>query len=278
MNASSQLSSPDALLPIEMARKSELLGEKKASLDLVSTLVLAVLAGAFIGLGGLLYTVVTTTGDVEIAFGFKKLVGGIAFSLGLILVVIGGAELFTGNNLIVMAWASRRISTAKLIRNWLIVYVGNFIGAIGIAILTCLAGVHTQSESAVGETIHSIASHKCQLPWMQAFFSGVGCNLMVCLAVWLCFSARSVTDKVLAIVFPISAFVATGMEHCVANMYFVPASMLLPDTPDKPEAVNLINFVTNNLIPVSLGNVFGGAVLVGLVYWFVYLRNACQTN
>jgi formate transporter len=271
----------DALLPVEMARKSESVGEKKANLDVTSTFVLAVLAGAFIALGGIFYTVVVTTGEVEVAFGIKKLLGGIAFSLGLILVVVAGAELFTGNNLIVVAWASRRVTTTLLLRNWLVVYLGNGVGAIGIAILVYFSQLDTQHSGAVGDTMLAIASSKCSLGWPQAIALGIGCNVLVCLAVWLCMSARSVTDKVFAILFPITAFVATGMEHCVANMYFVPAAMMIglrrhgngPTADPVLEGINLQDFIINNLIPVTIGNIIGGAVLVGLVYWFVYLRN-----
>lgn len=270
----------DALMPAEMARKSEAIGAKKAKLNMVSTFVLAVLAGAFIALGGVFYTVVVTSGDVEIAFGLKKLAGGLAFSLGLILVIVAGAELFTGNNLIVMAWASRRISTAQVIRNWTIVYVGNFVGAIGIAVLVFFARIDGQHHGAVGDTMLAIASSKCSLDWPQALAAGIGCNVLVCLAVWLCMSARTVTDKVLAILFPITAFVATGMEHCVANMYFIPAALLVKLRRCPADAgaesqfaeINLHGFLIKNMLPVTVGNIVGGALLVGMVYWFVYLR------
>ena len=270
--------SPDALLPAEMARKSEEIGEKKANLDSISTFVLAILAGAFIGLGAVFYTVVVTTGEVELAYGIKKLAGGMAFSLGLILVIVGGAELFTGNNLIVMAWASGRVSTKKVLRNWTIVFVGNFVGAIGIALLVCFAGVPDQANGAVGETMLSIATHKCQLKWSVAFVAGIGCNVLVCLAVWLCLSARSVADKTLAILFPITAFVAIGMEHCVANMFFVPVAVLHASTSEGVTSISLAEFFVNNLIPVTLGNIVGGSVLVGMIYWFVYLRNENKQN
>ena len=262
----------DSLLPIEMARKCEFLGEKKANLNFASTLVLSILAGAFIGLGGMFYTVAVTTGDVEVSFGTKKLLGGLAFSLGLILVIVAGAELFTGNNLISMAWASRRISTKELIRNWSVVYVGNFIGSVGIASLAHVSNLADQGGGAVGQTMLSIAEYKCELNGTHAFAAGIGCNVLVCLAVWLCLSARSVTDKIVAIVFPITAFVATGMEHCVANMYFIPVAMMGELATDS-NSLTIGNFILQNLIPVTLGNIFGGSVLVGLVYWFVYLRN-----
>ena len=264
--------SPDALLPPQMAAKADAVGEAKANLNAVSTFVLAVLAGAFIAWGGVFYTTVITTGNVALPFGVTKLLGGLVFSLGLILVIVAGAELFTGNNLIVMAWASGRISWKQVLRNWLIVYAGNFAGAIGIAVLVYFAGFAKSSGGAVGDTMLKIAAAKCSISWPQAIAAGIGCNVLVCLAVWLCMSCRTVADKILAIIFPITAFVATGMEHCVANMYFVPAALLVKAERSSSEAIDVASFVSNNLVPVSIGNVIGGAVLVGLVYWFVYLR------
>lgn len=269
----SSIPSPDSLLPPQMALKAEHVGEQKATLDAVSTLVLGVLAGAFIAWGGVFYTTVVTTGEMAIPFGVAKLLGGVSFSLGLILVVVAGAELFTGNNLIVMAWASGRVSLAQLLRNWSLVYIGNFVGAVGTACLVYFAGFAQGHDGAVGDTMLQIGEAKCSITWTKAVVAGIGCNVLVCLAVWLCMSCRTVADKVLAVVFPVAAFVATGMEHCVANMYFVPAAMMvkLGRGIDKGQ-VNASNFVLNNLIPVTIGNVIGGAVLVGLVYWFVYLR------
>lgn len=267
--------STDALLPPQMAAKAELVGEKKAKLDAISTLVLAVLAGAFIAWGGVVFTTVVTSGQVQLPYGVTRLVGGLAFSLGLVLVIVGGAELFTGNNLIVMAWASGRVTAAQVLRNWSLVYFGNFVGAIGTAFMVFFSGYAEQLGGAVGDSMLRIAAAKCTLHWAQAIAAGIGCNVLVCLAVWLCMSARSVADKILAIVFPITAFVATGMEHCVANMYFVPAGMLVKlgrGTTNAYSEINLSNFLMNNLIPVTIGNVIGGAVLVGMVYWFVYLR------
>lgn len=262
----------DALLPAQMAAKAEAVGEAKAGLNPISTFVLAVLAGAFIAWGGAFFTIVVTTGGASMPFGVTKLLGGLVFSLGLILVIVAGAELFTGNNLIVMAWASGRISWQQVLRNWLIVYAGNFVGAVGIAVLVYFAGLAGGSGGAVGDTMLKIAEAKCGIPWTQAVAAGIGCNVLVCLAVWLCMSCRTVADKVLAILFPITAFVATGMEHCVANMYFVPAAMLVKAERSSNEAIDVMSFALNNLIPVTIGNVIGGAVLVGLVYWFVYLR------
>ena len=266
--------SADALLPPQMAAKAEAVGEQKARLDAVSTFVLAVLAGAFIAWGGVLYTTVMTDGEVAMPFGLKKLVGGLSFSLGLILVIVGGAELFTGNNLIVMAWANGRITKTQILRNWSIVYVGNFFGAIGTAIIVYFAGFADGNGGGVGDTMLKIGEVKCGLGWLEAIVAGIGCNVLVCLAVWLCMSCRTVADKILAIIFPITAFVATGMEHCVANMYFVPAAMLVGFGRGlKSSEITVSSFIFNNLIPVTFGNIIGGALLVGLVYWFVYLRS-----
>lgn len=268
----------DAVPPPQMAVRAASLGAKKANLDWVSTLVLAVLAGAFIAWGGVFFTVVMTNGNATVPFGLIRLLGGLAFCLGLILVVVAGAELFTGNNLIVMAWASGQINSFQLWRNWGIVYLGNLLGAVGIAVLVHFAGVADGAGGAVGDTMVAIGKAKCALPWFQALAAGIGCNVLVCLAVWLCMSARSVADKVLAIVFPITAFVVTGMEHCVANMYFVPAAFLVQRGRGDTDLVQWKDFLLQNLIPVTIGNVIGGAVLVGLVYWFVYLRKASNES
>jgi len=271
--AESHTAFPDAYTPAEVAQRVEAVGVVKARADVLTTLPLAVLAGAFIALGALFFTVAITTGanaeDVPVIFGWNRLLGGVAFSLGLILVVVGGAELFTGNNLIAMAWAADRISTRMLLRNWGVVYLGNFIGALGTAILAYLAGVHLLGDGAVGDTAVRIALAKTELSPMQAVARGILCNVLVCLAVWLCYAARSVTDKVLAIVFPISAFVAAGFEHSVANMYFLPIGMLL--AADGGQPIGTAGAVAN-LVLVTAGNIIGGTVLVALVYWFVYLR------
>lgn len=266
----------DAVLPPEMAVRAESVGERKVQQDVMTTFVLAVLAGAFIAWGGAFSTTVTTGAAGHLSFGVAKLLGGLVFCLGLILVVVAGAELFTGNNLIVMAWASRRITTAQVFRNWLIVYVGNFLGAVLTAVLIFYSGYATAANGAVGENVLGIAVAKCSLSVTAAIAAGVGCNALVCLAVWLCLSARSIADKVLAILFPITAFVTTGMEHCVANMYFIPLGLLVKSTSTDSAAyseLNVSNFLVGNLLPVTVGNVIGGAAMVGLVYWFVYSRH-----
>jgi formate transporter len=259
----------DCYSPKEIAERVENVGVTKANLPLLSMTALGVLAGGFIGLGALFATVVFS--DSSLSFAISRLLGGLVFSLGLILVVIAGAELFTGNNLLVMAWVSRRIPTGKLVENLVVVLLANFIGAAGLAWLVSLSGHANMNGGTLGKTAIAIATAKCALPFGEAFFKGVLCNLLVCLAVWLALAGRTVTDKILAIVFPISAFVAAGFEHSVANMYFIPLGLFLSDGAGGG-ALSWVGFI-HNLIPVTLGNLVGGAGLVGLVYWVIYRRD-----
>jgi|JI10StandDraft_1071094.scaffolds.fasta_scaffold562766_2 formate transporter len=273
----------DPLLPADIARKAEQIGVAKANMDPVRLFALAVLAGAFIGLGAMAATTLWSGTTGALPFGVARMLGGLVFSLGLILVVLGGAELFTGNNLMVMALAGRRITVLALLRAWGIVFVGNLVGALGTAVLVFLGGHHFLADGTVGATALAIGEAKAALPPARAFFLGVLCNVLVCLAVWICYGARSMTDKVVVILFPVAAFVAAGFEHSVANMYFIPKGLLilwfapadfwaLVDTsPEAYKALSLGGLVAN-LVPVTLGNIVGGGVLVGLVYWFVYLR------
>jgi formate transporter len=270
----------DALLPPEVAHKAEDVGVAKAGLSVVTTFVLAVLAGAFIALGATFSTTVAA-GSSSLPFGVARLLIGLSFSLGLILVVVAGAELFTGNNLIVMAWASRRVSTARLLRNWSIVYVGNLVGALGTAGLMLAARQYEYGKGTVGVAALTIGVAKTGLDFWQAVALGILCNALVCLAVWMAYSARSTTDKILAVVAPITAFVAAGFEHSVANMYFIPYALLVKEhtsfvagASDVPDLSHLTlgRFLWGNLLPVTIGNVIGGGILVGAVYWFAYLR------
>ena len=226
----------DALLPAEMAVKAEKIGVVKAQTSTFTLFALGVLAGIFIALGAIFATTVTSpTMGVDPAtgaplakwlpFGISKLLAGFTFCLGLILVIVGGAELFTGNNLIIMAWANRKISTFSVLRNWGIVYVGNFVGAILTVIVTLLSGQYTFGHGAVGLNALNIAQAKVGYSFVQAIFLGSLCNMLVCLAVWLVFSSRTTTDKILSILFPIAAFVAAGFEHSIANMYFIPMGL-----------------------------------------------------
>ena len=263
----------DAYAPAQIAMRMRDVGETKATMPVLTMFALAILAGAFIALGSLFFTITMTTGTTgqPPAFGLMRLVGGLAFSLGLILVVVGGAELFTGNNLIAMAWASGRVTTQQVMRNWGWVYLGNLVGAIGTAALVWLAGVHTMSDGAVGETMVQIARSKIALDPVSALARGILCNVLVCLAVWLCMGARSVTDQILATVFPITASVACGFEHSVANMYFLPIGVgLAAGTPAPLSGIDAVN----NLALVTLGDVLGGTVFVALASWSVYLRRS----
>jgi formate/nitrite transporter len=210
--------------------------------------------------------VVTNT---PLGFGLTRLMGGIAFSLGLILVVVGGAELFTGNNLIAMAWASQKVSTVQVIRNWALVYVGNAVGALGTVALVGLGGVHRFGGGAVRETVLAIGRHKAALGFGEALALGILCNALVCLAVWLAMGCRGAADKILAIVFPISAFVTIGFEHSIANMFFLPYAIAL----DGFWGSSLWGGAILNLVAVTVGNIIGGTLLVAAVYWLAYLRD-----
>jgi formate transporter len=273
----------DAPLPPAMAARASDLGVAKAGLDAQRTFVLAILAGAFIALGAMFATIVTA-GASDVPFGLARLAAGVVFCLGLLLVVAAGAELFTGNNLIVMAWADRRISMRQLARNWAIVYAGNLVGAFATALLVFLARQYEFGDGAVGLNALAIANTKTSLGWGQAVALGVLCNALVCLAVWLSYGARTLTDKFFAILLPISAFVAAGFEHSVANMYFLPLGLLVKNgatdafwhtTGAAPGDYGHLTWsaaALDNLVPVTIGNIFGGAVMVGLVYWLVYRR------
>ena len=271
----------DALPPPEMAKKAEQVGVAKAGLDAAATFALAVLAGAFIAVGAAFATN-TLAGSSDLPYGVARLLGGLTFSLGLILVVVAGAELFTGNNLIVMAWASGRVSSLRLLRNWAIVYVGNFVGAIATAGLLYAARQYEFGKGAVGETALTIAATKTSYGFGQAIALGMLCNALVCIAVWLCYSARSTADRILAIVPPITAFVAAGFEHSVANMFFIPIGLFVKSdaaftsqhAPAGIEHLTWGHFFVSNLLPVTIGNVVGGALMVGAIYWFVYLRRS----
>lgn len=273
----------DAYAPAQMAARVEKAGITKGNLDFLSTLTLAVLAGAFIAFGAALFTFVIH--DSTLSAGLTKLIGGVVFCLGLILVIVAGAELFTGNSLLVMAYVSRKIVLRQLVRNWGIVFAGNLVGSLLIVGLIFWTGQWSAGGSGVGAKALMIANGKVNLTLWQALSRGVLCNILVCLAVWLCFSGRSVTDKVLAVIFPITAFVALGFEHSIANMYFIPVGLLVKHDPDVLAAaqaalgaapdlssLTVFGFLVRNLLPVTIGNIIGGGLFVGAVYWFVYLR------
>lgn len=262
----------DAFSPKNIAEKVDSVGVTKARLPLLSMVMLGILAGAFIGLGALYFVLIKS--DANLGFGTSQMLGGLAFSLGLLLVVVAGAELFTGNHLLVMAWADNKITTAELVKNWCVVCVANFIGAAGLAVLVYWSGHVELNHGVIAERYLQIAEAKCSLPFWTAFFRGVLCNVLVCMAVWMAMAGRSVTDKAVAIIFPISAFVAAGFEHSIANMFFIPLAMLIKafsDTGVVAESVGWLGFI-HNLVPVILGNLVGGSILVGLVYYLIYLR------
>jgi formate transporter len=285
MNGGTELSnhSIDALLPPEMARKAEAVGVQKTRLDVTSLLALAVLAGAFIALGGMFATTVLAGADGVLPFGISRLLSGVVFCLGLILVVVGGAELFTGNTLMVMAWAAGGVRLREMLRAWLIVYIGNFVGAIGTAALVFLSGQYLSGGGSVAAVALNLALDKVTLSFDHALFLGILCNVLVCLAVWLTFGARTTTDKVLAILFPVSAFVVAGFEHSVANMYFIPLGLFIKAWGPSDLWAQIASASADygaltwpaffvSLIPVTIGNIIGGGGLVGAVYWFIYLR------
>jgi len=269
----------DAYPPPKVAEKAEAVGETKGTLNTVSTLLLGGLAGVFIGLGAMFYTLVTT--DISIGFGLTKLLGGMVFCLGLVLVVVAGAELFTGNCLLTMSCISGRTSFARLSRNWGLVYFANLAGSLALVGLMFYTHQWAFSGYGVGANALLIANAKVSLGFGEALARGILCNFLVCLAVWLCFSARTVTGKILSILFPITAFVAAGFEHSIANMYFIPMGILMANQPAVLGAAglatgNVANLTwagfVGNLVPVTIGNIIGGGILVGTIYWLAYLR------
>ena len=248
----------DAFKPPEIARRIEDAGVAKAALPALQLATLSVLAGVFIALGAAAYAAVMT--GVDMGHGPTRFLGGVVFSLGLILVVVAGAELFTGNALIVMAWVDRKVAFGALLRNWTYTYAGNFLGAVAIVFLMYVAGL---LEGANGDTVQKIAEAKTSLGPIEALVRGILCNTLVCLAVWLTFAARSVADKILAIVFPIAGFVLMGFEHSIANMYLIPAGW-------AAGANVSIAGLLGNLVPVTIGNIIGGAGGVALTYRLAY--------
>lgn len=269
--------------PPEMALVCESAGTAKARRDALTLLILGLLAGAFIALGANFMTVVLT-GTADLPWGVARFLGGIAFSLGLILVIVGGAELFTGDALMIVAYAGRHITLAALLRAWALVYIGNIIGALATAGLVFLTGQYGFNSGEVGKTALAIASVKSALPATQMFFLAVLCNVLVCLAVWMSFGARSATDKIMVIVPPVAAFVAAGFEHSIANLYFLPLALAIKAWAGaefwtalglSPEAYSALTLASalRNIGVTTFGNLIGGSLMVGAIYWFVYLRN-----
>ena len=273
----------EPLLPDAIAVASENAGIKKAKKGLSTQFMLAMLGGAFVGLGAMFAMITITGAEGVMSYGLTRLLMGLTFSLGLLLVVIAGAQLFTSDCLMVMAWASGRLDTGRMLKVWSTVWAGNFVGSVALALIIFLSGHYMAAKGEIGATAIALASYKSMLPVSKAFFAGILCNVLVCLAVWLTLSARSLTDKVFAILFPISAFVAAGFEHCVANMFFIPYGLLIKygaseafwatEAGMRVVALDIpIDTFLRNLAFVTLGNWVGGALLVGAIYWFIYRR------
>lgn len=271
----------NAYNPSEIQAAIEKVGVTKARMPFLPCFMLGVVAGGSIGFGALYYTIVAS--DAQLSFAVARVLGGLVFSLGLALVLVCGAELFTGNNLIVMAWASGRVSLAQMLRNWMIVYLGNLVGALGLVVLVLLSRHLEMNGGRIGQAVIETAAAKIGPDVVTLFFKGVLCNVLVCMAVWIAHAGRSVIDKIVGLILPISAFVAAGFEHCIANLYFLPLAWLLVQTggpvlPGTDVSAITIAGIVHNLVPVTLGNVVGGAGLVGLVYWLIYRRGLGVTS
>jgi formate/nitrite transporter len=256
----------NAFSPPEIAERVQGVGVKKARLPLLSQLILSVLGGAFIGMGALFYVLIHS--DASLGFAARQVTAALSFCLGMLLVVVAGAELFTGNNLIVMARAQGALKSGEVVRNWTIVFAGNLVGTAGLALLVWLSGHPGMNDGAIGRDYLRIAEAKAALPFMVALWRGILCNALVCLAIWMSYAGRSVIDKAVAIIFPIAAFVAAGFEHCIANLYYFAMALLLAPQTSMP----MLGGMLRNIVAVVIGNVIGGSVLVGLVYYLIYIR------
>lgn len=277
------------LLPAAMAKVAEEVGIYKATKHPFTTFFLAINAGVFISIAFVFY-ITATTGSGAMPYGIAKLIGGICFSLGLMLVVVCGADLFTSTVLIVVAKASGRISWGQLARNWFNVYAGNLAGALFFVALMWFAGQHMVANGAWGLNVLETADHKMHHTFIEAVCLGTLANLLVCLAVWMSYSGRSLTDKLVVMILPVGMFVASGFEHSIANMFLIPYAITIRDfaTPEfwqaagttaaQFHALTVSNFILHNLIPVTIGNIIGGGVLVGLTYWVIYLRKGDQVH
>lgn len=279
--------SSDSLSPRETAEKVAKTDMQKVNMNTFSTFLLAILAGAFIALGGIYFTFASS--QITVTSTFTQILGGLSFSMGLMFVVITGAQLFTGNNLGIMNLASRKLGVARLLKNWAIVYIGNFTGSVATAGVLYMSKAWTNNGYQFGIRALAIANHKVNLGFVEAFFLGILCNCLVCLAIWLAASGKKVSDKILAIMFPVAAFVAMGFEHSVANMYFLSFGLMIKNNPLLLSTMQTAGItvdtshldylgIFSNLVPVTLGNIVGGSVFVGLMYWLAYLRNNKQEN
>ena len=262
---------PDALTPAQTEAKAEGIGVTKAGMAPAKCFVSAMLAGAFIAFGGMFFCLFL--GDPTIPFAVQRLVGGMCFCLGLALVLVCGAELFTGNILMCAAKASGKIGWGGMLKNWVLVWVGNLAGALMAVALIYFAQMWAMNGGAVGEAMVSVAASKVTPDWVTLFFKGIMCNVLVCLAVWIGFAGRTVVDKVIGIILPISAFVACGFEHCVANMFFLPMGLILNMAGFGDPGIMSMGGILYNLSAATLGNIVGG-LLVGMAYWFIYAKKS----
>ena len=258
---------PDQLAPAEIEAKAEALGVAKTKMSFKQSFMLSVMAGAFISMGAMFFLLIVS--DSALPFAAQRLIGGCLFSLGLLLVVVCGAELFTGNTMIVMSAASKKISWSAVLKNWLVVFFGNFVGSLVMVGLVFLSNYQGMNGGAVGTTIVSVAAGKMSPDWLTLFAKGIMCNFLVCLAVWIAYGSKTVADKMLGILLPIAAFVACGFEHCVANMFFLPFGILLASAGIDPSTVSWAGALWNWSASVP-GNIVGGALFVGMAYWIAY--------
>ncbi len=273
----------DCVSPSEVASSlAKKIMPKKAQYGFLKMFLLAIAAGAFVAFGA--HSCLTVmTGTLNISWGLAKLIGGIVFSTGLMMVVLTGAELFTGNVLMTFSVLEKKISLLTLLKSWVVVYFGNFIGAMTIALLVFATGASMNCGGEVGVLTLSTATAKTSLSFTQAFTSGILCNWLVCLAVWMAACSRRIIGKIFAIFFPIMIFVASGYEHCVANMFFIPEGILTKTLPNIVQASNLSTqalsnltwqgFAINNLVPATLGNIVGVVIFVVLLFWMAYLKD-----
>lgn len=273
----------DLRLPAEMAKVAEQAGLYKINKKKEISFFLAIMAGIFISIAFTFYITVTT--GATPASSLSKLAGGLCFALGLILVVVCGADLFTSTVLTVMAKASGLVTWRQLVNNWILVYFGNLVGAIFFVLLIWFSGQIMSGNGLWGLNVLQTADHKMHHTFIEAVCLGTLCNLMVCLAVWLSYSGHSLTDKIVAMLMPVGMFVASGFEHSIANMFMIPLAILIRNfapesfwsaihsSADNFPALTVSHFITDNLIPVTIGNIIGGGILVGITYWVIYLRN-----
>lgn len=282
------MSTKNYLTPPEITEVTIQTGIKKSKTTIVNMLILGILAGAFIAFAaeGSNMAAFNLFAKAE-TYGLGKVLAGAVFGTGLMLVLIAGGELFTGNTMILVGVLDKKVSIKAMLKNWFFVYVGNFIGSIFIAYMINESGLFSSGDSMLGAVTIKIAAYKVGLTFTQGLFLGIMCNWLVCLAVWMAYGAKDMTGKILAIFFPIWLFITSGFEHCVANMYYIPAGILAKNnesltdaaavlgvTPEKLNHLNWETFFTGNLIPVTLGNIIGGGVFVGAAYWYVYIRNS----